>query len=114
MAGKKTAEQLESGSADYQGIGRRETLQTGSQVGRLAEGQLFMRRPLSNLAHDHLTCMDAQAYGQGHPALARLCRRRAQPCLCQAGVELAQRLHHPQSRPHRPLRIIFVLSLIHI
>ena len=53
MAGKKTAEQLESGSADYQGIGRRETLQTGSQVGRLAERQLFLAGLSPHVAHHH-------------------------------------------------------------
>ena len=62
MAGKKTAEQLESGSADYQGIGRRETLQTGSQVGRLAERQGFLPSAGPHFPDDHQPGMDPQPY----------------------------------------------------
>ena len=52
--------------------------------------------------------MNAQAYDQVHPPLARLCRRRAQPFLRQAHIELSQSLHHRQPSPHRSLGVIFV------
>ena len=41
--------------------------------------------------------MDPQAHGQVHP-----------PLLLQAGIELAQGLHHPQPGPHGPLGVIFM------
>ena len=52
--------------------------------------------------------MDAQAYGQVHSPLARLCRRRAQPFLLQVGIELPQGFEYPEPGSYRPLRIIFV------
>ena len=41
--------------------------------------------------------MDAYAHAQGHPSFLR-----------QAGIELAQGLHHPQPGPHCPLRVILM------
>jgi hypothetical protein len=72
-------------------------LRAGRDIGRLAEGQLLVLRPAPDLAHDHLTRMDAQAHRQLHPPLLR-----------QAGIELAHGLHHPQPGPHRSLGVIFV------
>src|SRR5262249_36378501 len=61
-----------------------------------------------HLPHYDEPGMDPQAYGQVYPSLARLCRRRAQPFLLQAGVELPQGLHDAQPGPHGALRVIFM------
>ena len=79
------------------GIGRRDALQAGRQVGRLAQRQLFLPGACPHLAHHHQPGMDPQAHGQLHAPLLR-----------QAGIELPQGLHHPQPGPHRPLGVIFV------
>jgi hypothetical protein len=47
-----------------------------------------------DLAHDHLTSMDAQTHIELHPGLLR-----------QAGVEWSHGLHHPQPRPHRGVKL---------
>jgi hypothetical protein len=52
-------------------------------------------RPAPDLAHDHLTRMDAQTHGQVHP-----------PRLPQAGIEWPQGFDHPEPSPHRPRRVI--------
>ena len=72
-------------------------MQAGGQVGGLAERQLFLPGAAAHLPHHHQPGMDPQAHGQLHPPLLR-----------QAGIELAQGLHHPQPGPHRPLGVIFV------
>ena len=60
-------------------IRRRQPLQAGGQVGRLAEGQLFLSAAAPDLAHHHQPGMDPQAHGELHPTLLR-----------QAGIELSQ------------------------
>ena len=52
--------------------------------------------------------MDAQARCQVDTPLARSGRRRAQPFLLQAGIELPQGVEYPEPGPYRPRRIIFV------
>ena len=83
-------------------------MQAGRQVRGLAERQLFLPGASPHLPYHHQSSMDAQAHGQVHPPLARLCRRRAQPFLPQAGRKLPHGFDHPQPGPHGPLRIIFV------
>jgi hypothetical protein len=56
-----------------------------------------MRRSTADLTHDHLTGMEAQAYGEGYPALPR-----------EARIELPDGFRHPEPRPHRPRGVIFV------
>jgi hypothetical protein len=72
-------------------------LQAGSNIGRLAQRQLFLPGAGTDLAHDHLTRMDAQAHREGHPAL-----------LGQARIEWPQSFDHLEHRPHRPRGFIFV------
>ena len=72
-------------------------MEAGRDVGRLAQGQLFLPRAASHLTHHHQPGMDAQAHGQVHPSLLR-----------QAGIELAHGLDDAQPGPHRPLGVVFV------
>jgi hypothetical protein len=72
-------------------------LQARGDIGRLAEGQLFVSRPAPDLTHDHLTRMDAQTHIELHPVLLR-----------HAGVELPHGLHHPHPGTHRSLGIILM------
>ena len=46
---------------DHQGIGRRNTLQAGRQVGGLAQCQLLLLAPASHVTHDDQAGMDTQA-----------------------------------------------------
>ena len=94
---KKPAEELKRRRTDHHGIGRREPLQAGREVGRLAQGQLFLPPPAPHLPHHDQPGMDPQAHGQVHP-----------PLLPQAGIELSHGLDHAQPGPHRPLRIVFM------
>ena len=55
------------------------------------------RVPPPHLAYNDQAGMDPQAYRQVHPVL-----------LGQAGIELAQCLHHPQPGPHGPLGVVFM------
>ena len=80
-----------------QGIGRREALQTGGEVGGLAQGQLFLPGAASDLTHHDQPGVDPQAHGQLHAPLLR-----------QAGIELPQGLDDAQPGPHRPLRVILM------
>ena len=72
-------------------------MQAGGDVRRLAEGQLFVPRPAPDLAHHHLTRMDAETHSELYPVLLR-----------QAGIEWSHGLYHPQPGPHGPRGVIFV------
>ena len=97
MAGKEPAEELKGRGTDHQGIGRRNALQAGGEVGGLTQRQLFLPGTAPYLPHHDEPGMDPQAHGQVHPAL-----------LPQAGIELAHGLDHAQPGPHGPLGVIFV------
>jgi hypothetical protein len=68
-----------------------------SEIGRLAEGQLFLPGASAHLTHDDKASVDAQADSQLHAVL-----------LGQAGIQRSHGLHHPEPSPHGPLRVILV------
>jgi hypothetical protein len=97
LAGKETRKELRGRGADHHGIGRRDALQAGGDVGRLAECQLLLLRPSPNPAHHHQAGMDAQAYSQLDPSL-----------LSQVRIALPQGFYYSEPGPHRPLGLVFV------
>jgi hypothetical protein len=97
MAGEIPLDEPLRRRTDEHRIGRRQPLEAGRNIGRVAQGELFLPPPAPHLPHDDQPSMAPQAHGQLHPAL-----------LPQAGVELRHGFHHAQPSPHGPLRVIFV------
>ena len=61
LAGKVALHQAVRRRTDHHRIGRRQALEAGRNVGRVAQGQLFLPAAAAHVAHDHQPGMDADA-----------------------------------------------------
>src|SRR6185503_14073968 len=91
-----SSEESVRGSADCNGIGLRERLETSCYVRRFAEGQGLPRASLTDRAHHHGAGMNADSNGERESAIT-----------LQRHIELGQAFDDGETRSDRPTRIVF-------
>ena len=97
LADKIAVDQLRCGLADDHRIRCRESLEPCRNIGRLAEGQLFLPPNTTHFAHYDQTSVDAEPYRQADAFV-----------LLQADIQRLHGVEHPQARMDRPLSVVFV------
>src|SRR6516162_5585260 len=97
VAGKIPVSEPLRRRTDDDSIGRRQSLEAGGKIRRVAQGELFLPSASAHLPHHDYAGVDAHADRQAD----------IMP-LSQAAIERAHRLHNTQSGADSALRIIFM------
>ena len=97
VAGKVPLYQAGGGITDHDCVGRGQPLETGGQVGRVPEGQVFVPPAAAHLADHHPPGVDADPHRQADARVPQ-----------QAGRQRPHRLQHAQAGAHGALRVIFM------
>jgi hypothetical protein len=87
----------EGRGTDNDCIRRRESLNAGSDVGGVTQGELFLATPTAHFAYNHHSGVNADADRQAHVIALR-----------QTGIECSQRLHHVKASSHGPSGVVFM------
>ena len=97
VAGKVPVHQAGGGLTDHHRVGRGQPLETGGQVGRVPQGQVFVPPAAAHLADHHQPGVDADPHRQADARVPQ-----------QAGRQRPHRLQNAQAGAHGALRVIFM------
>jgi hypothetical protein len=99
LASEDIADEIVRGGADQNGVGTGEGLQTGGEVGRVADDRLLARGAFADRLADHdEPARDADAYGEVRPVAAA----------GSPGVERRQRVEDREAGAHRALGVLLL------
>ena len=94
---KRLVHQARRHSAEHHRVGRRQPLQAGGDVGRVAHGELLLAVATAHLANDHQPGVEPNAYRHPYPILR-----------FQTRIQGRHGLDKLQTGLHGPLRLVFM------
>ena len=98
LAGKDVADEIVRSGADQNGVGTGEALQTGGEVGRVADDRLLARGAFADrLADHHEPARDTDAHGEAGPVAAGY-----------PGVERRHRFEDREASANRALGVLLL------
>lgn len=97
VTGKVPVHQAGGGLTDHHCVGRGQPLETGGQVGRVPEGQVFVPPTAAHLTDYHQPGVDADPHRQADARVSQ-----------QAERQRRHRLQHAQAGAYGALRVIFM------